>query len=128
MGMARPMQRRVAFLNAGVDPGGLAAFRWLRTSGNDGRKGEVDADGESIAAHNGAQLSGRAQPIERNNPALARFDPVKRRIIGAFRHREYASGIGLEQEVRRNVGKLPACHGLYALPSMPPAARNFSSQ
>ena len=41
--------------------------------------------------------------IERNDAAHVRLDPIERRIVRAFRHRENAAGIGLEQHFRRDL-------------------------
>ena len=41
-----------------------------------------------------------AKPIERDDAAHVGLDPIERRIVGIFGHREYAAGIGLEQHFR----------------------------
>ena len=38
-----------------------------------------------------------AQTAQGNDPALLRFNPVKRAVLGCFRHRENPDGIGLQQ-------------------------------
>jgi hypothetical protein len=51
--------------------------------------------------------------LKRNDPAPFRLDPVKSGIVGALRHRKNAAGIGLQQNIRRDLdeGGFTAGHG-----------------
>jgi hypothetical protein len=41
--------------------------------------------------------------IDRNDPALFGLDPIERRVFRAVRHRKDAAGIGLDQDLRRDL-------------------------
>src|SRR5258708_24540546 len=45
----------------------------------------------------GGKARGNVEPVERNDAALFRLEPVQRRVFGVLRHRKDAAGIGLEQ-------------------------------
>jgi hypothetical protein len=38
--------------------------------------------------------------LERHDAAFVRLMPVQSQVVGAFRHRKDATGIGLEQDLR----------------------------
>ena len=80
---------------------------------DDGIEIAVDHDGEAVGAHGARQAVRHVEAIERNDAAPFRFDPIERRIVGAFRHGKDAAGIGLEQHLRRDVDEcgFAAGHG-----------------
>ena len=59
---------------------------------------------EAVRAHGARQAGGDFQAVERDDAALFRLDPEQGRIVGAFRHREDAAGIGAQQHLRRDLG------------------------
>jgi hypothetical protein len=65
-----------------------------------------------IAVHPDVKLllpDGAGQPLrhddagERQDAALFRLDPIKRRVGRALRHRKYPAGIGFQQHLGRDV-------------------------
>ena len=63
----------------------------------------VDGDLEAVRAHGAREPRRDVEALERNDAALVRLDPIERRVVGAFRHRKDAAGIGLEQHLRRDL-------------------------
>ena len=49
-----------------------------------------------------ASRRGRWKSIERQHAAQLRLDPVERRVVGRFRHRKDAAGIGAQQQRGRD--------------------------
>ena len=50
-----------------------------------------------------ARRLGHVEAVERNDATPLRFDPIKGRVLGAFGHGEDAAGIGLQQDLGRDV-------------------------
>ena len=80
---------------------------WPATQERDcpGREIAIANDDEAIGAHGSRETGRNLEPIERNDAALFRLDPIERRIVGAFRHREDAACIGFEQHLRRDLDR-----------------------
>ena len=70
------------------------------------------------------------KPVQRDNAALFRLNPIKTGIVGIFRHRKDAGLIGAQKEIRRDeMGVFFAPHGQpFGASSIPPVAKNFSNQ
>jgi hypothetical protein len=66
---------------------------------------EVAIDGyrETVGTHGARKTARYVEPIQRNDAAAFRFDPIKRRVFGALGHWENAAGIGLQQHLGRNI-------------------------
>src|SRR5262245_48013563 len=73
----------------------------------------IDVDRPRCRAYSSRQPQWDVETVERNDAAHIRLDPIERRIIRAFGHREDPAGIGLQQHVRRDLdeGVFAVCHG-----------------
>ena len=101
--MAALMKLAIEGADARVDPGARAAGPGFRAGLDHGVEVAVDGNGETIGAHRADQPRRHVKAIERNDAAQLRLEPIERRVVGAFRHREDAAGIGLEQHFRRDL-------------------------
>ena len=111
--MAVRVERAVDAADAAVDPGAGAAGLGLGAAVDHRLEVAVDADREGRGAHGARQPPRHVEALERDDAAHLRLDPVERGIVGAFRHRKDAAGIGLEQHFRRDLdeGVFAAGHG-----------------
>ncbi len=101
--MAELEQIAIERADAGVDPGGAAAGALGGAAGDDAVVVSVDGDGELGSAHRLRQPARDVHALERQNSAMLRLYPIKRRIVCAFSHGEDAAAIGLQQDLRRDL-------------------------
>src|SRR5689334_8047980 len=93
----------VEVADAVVDPGASAPGVGRRAAVHHGLEVAVDRHREAVGAHGADQPRRYVEPVERNDPALFRLDPVESMVVGAFGHREDPAGIGLQQDFRGDV-------------------------
>src|SRR5262249_6795389 len=103
MAMADVMQFAIKRADARIDPGPRASGPRFGATSKHRIEIMIDADREHVRPHRARKPCWHVKSLERNDPAQFRFDPIERRIVGAFRHRKNAAGIGLEQYFRRNL-------------------------
>ena len=86
----------------------------LRATGNDGIEIAIDQDGEAAGTDRARQPARHVKPVERDDAAPFRLNPIEGRILGTFRHGKDAAGIGLQQHLGRDVDErgLAAGHAL----------------
>ncbi len=98
--VAEPEQPVVTRLDHRVDPrrrpvgGGLGAQR------DRFGKGGVGGDAETVGDQGFFQAMRQAKPIERQDRAQPRLDPMDRRVVRPVGHREQSLRIGAEQQRR----------------------------
>ena len=99
--------------DARVDPGARPARLRLGAAIEHALEVAVDRDAEAVRAHGAGEPGGDVEGFQRDDAALLRLDPIERRVLGAFRHREDAAGIGLEQHLGRDLDEsgFAAGHG-----------------
>ena len=102
--MAEAGEPGIEGADAAVDPGVVAAGFRLGAAVDHLAERLVDGDRETVRAHGAGQPGGDFQAVERDDAALFRLDPEQGRIVGAFRHRKDAAGIGAQQHLRRDLG------------------------
>lgn len=99
-----PCERAVKRPDAPVDPRAPPP-RGRRGTGVDHRlEIMVHTDLEMIRPHGSRQSLRHAKPIQRDNAAPFRFDPVKAWIIGTLGHGKNPAGVGLQEHVGGNGG------------------------
>jgi hypothetical protein len=91
----------VEFTDALVDPGCAAAGLCRRATLYNGFVIAVDTNLELILPDNAGEPFRDMKLVETKNAPPFGFDPIKRRILGALRHRKYAAGIGFKQNLWR---------------------------
>src|SRR6185503_3119221 len=90
-----PIQRADAL----VDPGSGAAGLRLGAAIEHPFEVAVDRDLEALRTHGAGEPRRDVEGFQRDDAALLRLDPIKRRVLGAFRHLKDAAGISLEQHL-----------------------------
>jgi hypothetical protein len=98
--MAELVKAAIEIADAFVDPGVLAPFLQRRAARDRRLERGVDGDAKGVRAHRARKPRGDAKSVERDDAAKLRLDPEQGRIVGAFRHREDAAGIGAQQHGR----------------------------
>ena len=63
----------------------------------------VDADLEAAGGDGAGEPAGHVEAVERQDAAALRLDPVEAGIVRRLGHREDAEGIGLEQDLGRDL-------------------------
>ena len=101
--MTPVVQLAIEHADARVDPRARAAGAGLGAALKHRVEVAVDGDGEAVRAHGAGEAGRQVKAIERDNAALLGLEPIERRILGALRHGEDAAGIGLEQDLRRDL-------------------------
>ena len=111
--MADVVELLVERADARVDPGARPAGLRLGAAVEHAVEVAVDRDAEAVRADGAGEPRRDVEGVQRNDAALLRLDPIKRRVLGAFRHREDAAGVGLEQHLGRDLdeGGFAAGHG-----------------
>lgn len=117
---------RVAALNQAVNPCFVSPGFWppcigFGTGGNGAGEGGICRDTEAIPPHGAGECAGEVETIQRQNCALARFNPIDVRIITRISHGEQAAGIGGEQGsgvydrfIRHGLAAGPFCSAIMA--------------
>ena len=105
MAMAVLEQAAVDLADAGIDPGAGAVGLGLGAAVDHRVEIAIHPDRERRRAHGAREPRRHVETFERDDAAHVRLDPIERRIVGAFRHREDAAGIGLEQHFRRDLDR-----------------------
>src|SRR6185437_5098251 len=77
--------------DARVDPGAGPAGLRVGATVEHAVEVAVDRDAESIRADGAGEPRRDVERLQRNDAALFRLDPIKRRVVGVFRHREDAA-------------------------------------
>src|SRR5262245_33586567 len=124
--MADVEQLAVELADAGVDPCLWTVARPApRAPGDDSLEVGIDADVEMVGGDRPLQAPGEVETVEGDDPPRFRLDPVKAGIVRGLGHREYPDGVGLQQDLRRDLDEdvIPSGHG----PTQVVASR-FSSQ
>jgi hypothetical protein len=80
-------------------------------------------DLEQVGAHGAGESPGHVKAVEGQHAAGAGLDPVDRRIVRILGHREDPGGIGLEQDVGRDVHGMPVVHRTLSRAPGPSASR-----
>src|SRR5262249_588094 len=96
-----------------VDTGAVPS-RWrLGTAVDHSVEVPVNDHREGGGTDRACQPAGEMKPIQRDDPATLRLDPIERRIISALCHGKYAAGVSLQQHLGRDVDEcgLATCHG-----------------
>jgi len=123
MGVALMVQRDEGGFDLAVDPRFLAVRRRFGAQRDDSFERGVGGHAETIAHQRPAQRMRQAEPVERQDSALARLDPIDPGGIAAVGHWEDAHGIGAQQHQRieRGAGMLgqPRVSRSASLRSMP---------
>src|SRR5207342_3017468 len=101
--MTAVVELAVEMADARIDPGALTALLRLGAAVDHGIEIMIDGDGEVVRPHGTGQPRRDVKPVERDDPPLLRLNPVQRRVLGTFRHREDTAGIGLQQHLRRDL-------------------------
>src|SRR5580700_150914 len=101
--IAALVELAVQIVNAGVDPGPRAPWRWLCAAGNYCIEIAIDDNRVGVGANGTRQPVGNVELVERDNSAPFRLYPVERWIIRAFGHWKYAAGVCFEQHLGGNV-------------------------
>src|SRR5437870_5079351 len=99
MAVADAVQAEIEIADAAVDPGAGAALLRLGAAVDHRLEIAIAHDRETFGTHRAGEPARHVEPVERYDAALLRLDPIERRILGAFRHRENAARIGLEQHL-----------------------------
>ena len=101
--IAALVELAIEIADARIDPGAGTARHRRGATADHGIEIAVDDDGKLVRADGAGEARRHVEAVERNDAAIFRFDPIQRRVFGAFRHREDAAGIGLEQHFRRDL-------------------------
>lgn len=99
MGIAHTKKLHAGFLNRAVDPAFRPVWRRRRAMSQDGGKIPVRGHAKPVLADRLAQGAREVNGVERQYRALFWLHPENFRIVPAVRHREYAHGIGAQQDV-----------------------------
>src|SRR3569623_1144222 len=94
MAMPDLMQRAIKLADAVVDPSVLTSRLGSRAFADDALESGVDCDAITFQADGAGKARGNVQAVERKDAALLWLYPEKSGVVGAFRHREDATGIG----------------------------------
>jgi len=81
-----------------VDPRRRPVGRRLGAERDHVGKGGVGRDAEAVRQQHLPQAARQAEAVERQDRALARLDPVDRRVVGPVGHREQPLRIGAQQQ------------------------------
>ena len=84
-----------------VDPGGAPAGPGRRAAVDHALEVAVDPDLVDALADGACKPSRHVHLVQQQDAALLRLDPVERGVLGAFRHREDAARVCLQQHLRR---------------------------
>src|ERR1700722_3378060 len=103
MAVAALVELAIEIANTDVDPGSAAARHRFGAAVDDCVEIAIGDHREPVGTHGAGKTVRNVKTIERYNAAPFGLDPVKCRIVSAFRHRENATGIGLEQHFGRDV-------------------------
>src|SRR5262249_15768222 len=106
-------QRAVDATDARIDPCASAIRLGFGAAIDHAVKITINVDGPGCRTHSSRQSRGNVETVEWNDAAHIRLDPIERRIVRAFGHREDPAGISLQQHVRRDLdeGVFAVCHG-----------------
>ena len=97
--VAPPMQRTIQLDQLVVQPGARARGANFGAGLDHLGKVAVDADLELPPADHLAQALGLMEPLERQDPAAPRVNPVDGRVMAVVRHRKQPAGVGAKQQV-----------------------------
>ena len=115
--MAALVELAIEHADARIDPGARAAGAGLGAALEHRVEVAVDGDGETVGAHGAGEAARHVKAIERDDAAHLRLEPIERRILGALRHGKDATGIGLEQDLRRDLDERGFAVGHASLPA-----------
>src|SRR6266851_3861629 len=122
MAVTDPIEPAIEIADAPVDPGARAPGLRFRAAVDHGLEVAIGRHREALGAYRAGEPGGHVEPVERDDAALLRLDPIEGRILGALRHRKNAAGIGLEQHLGRDLDEcgVAAGHGLWVNPGSHP--------
>ena len=97
MAVATLVELAIEIANAPVDPGARASRHRLPQPSITASKSRSTTTVKRPERTVRASRLGNMKPVERNDSAPFRLDPVEGRVLRAFRHGKDAAGIGLQQ-------------------------------
>jgi hypothetical protein len=83
-------------INPSVQPIGLR----FGARGNDPRKSGVSGDNKTVLPNSFGKRLRHSKAIQRHDRPQFRFNPKSFGVITGVRHREYAIGVGLKQQIQ----------------------------
>lgn len=96
--MAEAKEPRIARLDQRVDPRGRAVGRGLGAQRHHPGEGGVGGDAKAVGNDDLFQAARQAEPVQGQDRAQPRLDPMHRRVVGPVGHREQPLRIGAEQQ------------------------------
>jgi hypothetical protein len=93
------VQRQESFLDVAVNPGFIAIMRPLGAFLDHCAKLGIAGYMKTILPDGLGERFGQMKPIERQDRSILRFDPERLLVFTRVGHREYAVGIGFQQQV-----------------------------
>jgi hypothetical protein len=103
-------QLAIELADAAADPGFRAVEGRRRAARDHAVEILIDPHREHVGAHRAGEALAHMETVEGDDPALAGLDPEQGRVVGILRHGKDAGGIGLEQDLSRDVERT-AVHG-----------------
>src|SRR5262249_58751686 len=115
--MAALVELAIQHADARIDPGARAAGAGSGAALEHRVEVAIDGDRETVGAHGAREAARHVKALERDDAAHLRLEPIERRILRALRHGKDAAGIGLEQDLRRDLDERGFAVGHALLPA-----------
>ena len=109
--MAELMQFAEQPLDLRVDPGVVAAGRGGGAAGDGAGEIVVHRDGEGVRQHGAGQPARQMEPVQRQDAAVLRVQPVQPLAATRLGHGEQPVPVGPQHQVSRDLNRAPG-HGL----------------